>query len=439
MAVGASTVWRIRAGGNNANGAGFDSTISGAGTDYTQQDAAQLSVTDIACSSTTTVTSATGGFTSAMIGNAIRITGGGATSGYYFITAVTDTNTITVDRTPGSVSGGTGKVGGSAASPETAPFLLAANSTGNKMVPGNTVYIRGSGSQDPASADYTFSSFCYQVAGDTTSGKIKFIGENGRPRLDGIGLWYHNANYCRFEELAFKAASATQTAFGVASLTNHDFINCLMDAGNLDLTMLKLKSSTAINCEIRGHTSRPSSSATNHLVLLDQYNGRLLGCHIYNSRARGVSGFGDIVSSVIHDCLSDGVAITGSVNGVGSHVTGNVIDDNDGHGINVLLAEDASQSKIYNNVITNHATSGKKGLRVNTGITTVNDKLLWADYNAFYNNAANYENISAGANDVSLSADPYTDSSTGDYTLNSTSGGGADLVDAGYPQSIPGT
>jgi hypothetical protein len=177
MAIGVSTIWRIRVSGNNLNGAGFDSTIAGAGTDYSQQDSPQLSLTDVVGNGTTTLTSATGGFTAAMIGNAIRISAGtGATVGYYFITGHTDTNTVTVDRSPGTGTGWTARVGGAAANPETAPLIINGNATGNKMVAGNTVYIRGSGSENPGSADYITSNYVVPVSGSNVGGKISFCG-----------------------------------------------------------------------------------------------------------------------------------------------------------------------------------------------------------------------------------------------------------------------
>src|SRR5689334_2231881 len=124
MTIGATTVWRVRAGGADTNGAGYDSGIASAGTDYTQQDAAQLSLTDLVCqvsddAGRLKIRSATGGFTSAMIGNALRVSAGtGWTTGYYFITAVSSTNLCTVDRSPAGGAdrtGGTGAVGGAAA------------------------------------------------------------------------------------------------------------------------------------------------------------------------------------------------------------------------------------------------------------------------------------------------------------------------------------
>ena len=74
MAITADAQWWIRTDGNDLNGAGFDSTIGGYGTNYSDQATAQLTLTDLATSGagSTTLTSATGGFTSAMVGNAIR-------------------------------------------------------------------------------------------------------------------------------------------------------------------------------------------------------------------------------------------------------------------------------------------------------------------------------------------------------------------------------
>ena len=86
MAILATTNWYVRAGGLETNGGGYDSTIAGATTNYADQDAPQLSLTDLATSGagSTTLTSVTGGFTSAMIGNCIRIASGtNFQTGYY--------------------------------------------------------------------------------------------------------------------------------------------------------------------------------------------------------------------------------------------------------------------------------------------------------------------------------------------------------------------
>lgn len=111
MTIAANTDWEIRTTGASTNGAGFKDLNPGTSVDYSQQDAAQLALSDVVVS-TTAVSSATGGFTAAMEGNCIFLLGSGVTTGWYQITGYTDTNNITIDRTAGSGSGITGNVGG---------------------------------------------------------------------------------------------------------------------------------------------------------------------------------------------------------------------------------------------------------------------------------------------------------------------------------------
>lgn len=110
MALQTGTIWEARPTGNNANGGGwFDA--GGASVDYSEQDAPELSVADAVTNGTTTVTSATGGFTAAMVGSIINI----VTKGRFEIKVVTDGNTITIDRTATAGSGLTANVGGAVA------------------------------------------------------------------------------------------------------------------------------------------------------------------------------------------------------------------------------------------------------------------------------------------------------------------------------------
>lgn len=134
MALNAATTWEVQNGGSDTNGGGY----VGTGTDYSQQAAAQLTLTDLACASgTAVVTSVTGGFTTAMIGNLVQIASGtNFTPGFYEITARTSTNQITLDRDPTTGSAATGgnvKVGGALASPGKAL---------SGMVAGNDLFIK---------------------------------------------------------------------------------------------------------------------------------------------------------------------------------------------------------------------------------------------------------------------------------------------------------
>jgi len=119
MSLSATTVWETRTTSSDVNGGGYKSDAGT--TDYSQQDAAQLAVVDAVTNGTTTITSATGGFTAAMVGNVLYITGGtgSITADRYEIATRSDTNTITVDRSTG-LSAGTGatlNVGGALATP----------------------------------------------------------------------------------------------------------------------------------------------------------------------------------------------------------------------------------------------------------------------------------------------------------------------------------
>ena len=59
--------------------------------------------------------------------------------------------------------------------------------------------------------------------------------------------------------------------------------------------------------------------------------------------------------------------------------------------------------------------------------------------NATYSNTsgAYTGQITSGTSDVALTADPFVDRPGRDYSLNTTSGGGADCTDAAYPSTLP--
>ena len=93
---------------------GYVSMVYGGGTDYSQQNAAQLSLADLATDGAGTgLSSVTGGFAADMLWNIIYLVDGGATEGWYQITAVASANACTIDRSAGAgKTGVTGNVGG---------------------------------------------------------------------------------------------------------------------------------------------------------------------------------------------------------------------------------------------------------------------------------------------------------------------------------------
>ena len=114
MAWNVNTIAEIRTTGALTNGAIFADLDPGTSVDYSQQNSAELTLTDIATDGAGTgVSSVTGGFTDAMVGNGIYLTGGSVTASWYQITAYIDTNNITIDRSVGlNKTGVTGNIGG---------------------------------------------------------------------------------------------------------------------------------------------------------------------------------------------------------------------------------------------------------------------------------------------------------------------------------------
>ncbi len=444
-AVGAATNWYVRAGGGQTNGGGYDSTISGAGTNYCDQDATQLSLTDLATpgAGSTTLTSATGGFTAAMIGNCIRIASGtNFQTGYYFVTACTDTNTVTLDRTPTSGaagSSGVGKLGGAHATIVNYTNYdggLGAPLIATPLVAGNTINIRGAGTDDPAVADYTHTGYGYWQApsGDLTSGCITFKGYNGRPLIDVGSLLLHATTYWRVENIKFRWNDA---AFPANSLMSSGFSykNCIFDQNGYDVT--GIVASVVVDCWFKnsGSTAAGTYPAINQSA---GYGSVTMGNYINGWRGYGIlnSYIGTVINNIIVNCKSTtkGAVEVTYVGGT-SHcqdVINNTINGNASDGIKVLDVNALQNSVIYNNIISNN---GGYGLNYSVGSTVLNDRTvgLAPDYNDFYNNTSGARNnISAGSNDLAL--DPqYTNSSGGNYAI------GANLKSKGFPAGFRGS
>lgn len=137
MAIGSAVVWEVRPGsGSPNNGGGFKTGATG--TDFSQQDTAQVFATDIAIDSVDSSKISRSGatpFNSSHVGNILNITAGtGFSVGRYEIISESS-GILTLDRSAGTAgsTGGTGYLGGAVASIE---------QIFNVVQPGNTVWVR---------------------------------------------------------------------------------------------------------------------------------------------------------------------------------------------------------------------------------------------------------------------------------------------------------
>lgn len=452
MATTATAVWRVRTGGNENNGGGYDPGISGAGTDYSQQDAAQqLFTTRLTTSGagSTTLTDGSAGslFTSAMVGNAINITAGtNFQTGIYWITAFTDANNVVLDRTPssgGAGSAGTGRVGGAWAKVD------SANYTSTNVKAGNIIYYRASGTGSVASPDYTVAGFFSAVQGDTTNGMVKHIGENGRPFIKGGGsesLLFYNANYDWYENLYIAAGGATHSDYGLINFADHNpndsgvGINIIFDQNAFDITCWR-GAGTLAGCEC--FSSSTAAAGTAYAVQPGNGFGlSIVGCNIHDTIGNGVNltAMARVSNSVIAKCAGDGIACSTATVDWCSAVQGCTIDGNGGHGINITQAVALAQISILGNIISNHTGVGKAGIKFSgTGTLAQADRIRGLiDFNNFYNNTADCSGITKGGTST-LNGHTYADTSLDpQYVAQSTENYaiGTNLKALGYPQSV---
>ncbi len=441
MTISAAAVWECRpTAGSDTNGGGYDSTISGAATDYSVQNAAQLALTDIVCSNTTTVTSVVGGFTSAMIGNAIYITGGGATTGRYFITARASTNSITVDRTPGTVAAGTGNVGGALAT-------LGEAFGGNAAVGSNTTYIKNSGTHlvttsipqpaTGASANYTSLVGYNSTRGDLDS--IRTFANFPTVAADNanINVMLVNAPFTAVRNIIFSAGvGGTKGLRGILLQSGANPVlveNCkftgftdagLYNNGNGNICF-------TIDCLV---TATGSGGSAGFYCPVGA-GSRYINCVAANNVCPGFVADPSFVTFV--GCIaanntgasSDGFQLTTSADNV---IEGCDAYANGRDGIRVVGANNFDNVLVRNCILVNNVGNGLVSTVTDySGNTTFP---FISDYNAYFGNGTARSKVPAGAHDVTLTGDPFangggslaslSDAAT-NFALNSTAGAGA--------------
>jgi hypothetical protein len=441
MAISANTVFEARAGaGNDGNGGGF--VAGSSGTDFSQQNAAQLTLTDLATTGVvTTLTSATGGFTAAMVGNLIQIVSGtNFTAGFYQIVTFTNGNTVVLDRAPTTAAGsaGTGSVGGALA---TLGKLVSA------MVASNKGYVTGAftstatitlavGASPSGATGYTRIIGYGAARGDAGHATLTLATNTG---LTGIAM---TSVGCGVEQLDVDCASlGTSTGISVGNSDSYARRCKVSNFTTAGITVAAPRSVVA-DCEATGGGAA-ATAGINHTSNI----GLATRCFVHDNACKGIvclAGY-DLADNLIVNnsgASSDGVqAQTGTV------VINNTIHNNGRDGIRNSGATYGGILWI-NNLLTNNAgfgLTGSNGVAIPAG----------PDYdgNAYFGNGSGNRNLidsTAGlygvtpytnVHDVILTASPYVGPTTGasaNFNLNSTAGGGAACRGAGQPGPFPG-
>lgn len=435
MAVASTTVWEVRpATGSDTNGGGF--VPGSSGTDWSQQAAAQYAVTDGVTAGTTTITSATAAFGTDVVGNLIFVSGGtgSVTAAWYQIISRTNATTIVVDRSTG-LTAGTGvtlNIGGALAS-------LAQIKT--NFASGQTAYATGTFT---LTTTITWSGD-YQAAGN---GCIQLIGYSATRGDGGKCTVTSSTNSCNLftmqgKEMKFFNISFTHTAGtrgsiiidqAVANSYNITFENCTMDGGQYGVNADYIQALLLHNCEIK-----------NSIVNGYENQGSLIiDCFIHDNGQHGVSIIADgssnapgptvVLRTTFYNNTSNGInnnaqlgtqgqlmIVLSHCNFVSNGIDGLFIRATSGYSVhldNNIFYGNASWGVLYN------GSSGTMGP-------------VSGSNNAFGSNTAGARsNFPTLPGDISLTADPFTSKSTGDFSLNSTAGGGAACKAAGFPGTL---
>lgn len=424
MAFATDTEWRVRSGGASSNGGGFD--VGSAGTNYANQAAAQVTYTDLVIDAVTNtkITSAAFPFTSLHEGNIINVTGGtGFTIQRVQVVSVA-AGVATCDKAVGTTgsTGGTGKLGGA---------FDHVSRIGTLPVGGNKIRVK--------KATYTTAStITYTTAGGDGT-QIEWIGydvtdaDDGMPTLQASNgaaspVFVFSGNNNIFRNFIIDGNSLSNIGFQATGLNiyvqNIEATNCLASG-------IEMNSFGQVCCRSRcsscGGTGADNSGFSGSTTGAEFIECEAVGC------ANGFAAFNS--RPKFYRCISRGNNKSGfySFGADGLSMEHCVSDGNTLDGLRLFSTSSMYALFLLNNVFSNNGGYGWKSATVDYSVRSGAKAaaLLKWNNNAFYNNTSGERSqMPPGTNDITLTADPYTDQPAQDYTLNATVGGGAALSQA---------
>lgn len=411
-ALPATAVHEYRSTGAATNSGFWDSANpGGGGTDYSQQDAPQLALTDLAHANGAgaVVTSVTAGFTAAMVNNWCYIAGTGYNTGRYKVVSVDSATQITLCADPttdgGAKSGGTCNVGGGIDLPTDALLELA--------VGGNVIYIKGG-----SGVTYTLSGAISIAADGTATSPVMVIGYNATRSIGGVcdgadrptiaaaanGTSFAG-DYWSFANLNVTTTASGGWSIGAAGRCRNSKVTNSSGTAGRNAFACAGNNQIWLDCE---------GISTNGQAFSINQAGRVYACYAHDS-ATGItvgSTISSIISCIIETCTTVAIALADKQScTVISNTLDSTVDGITGSTAYALLA--------LNNIISNMSSEG-------AAWTTQTDNNWW-DYNDFFGNATDITNIAdrhatltlPGPND--FDTDPsFTNAAGGDFSRSAT-------------------
>jgi hypothetical protein len=440
------------ANGQLSTAAGCASTASPTGAtwtiDYSQQASAQFSYTDLAIGTTTThLTSSGNPFGVQQVGNLVQVTSGtGFTAGWYCITSISSGAAV-MDRAVGTASStsGHGYQGGAAATIST--NLL--KSSGAICVQGNIIWLSGTLTVT-ASILWNVSSSACKISlrgygtyrGDGTHGTIT-TATNSVHLIEIEGVTGAEIGWLTLSSTAGTPGHGVYAAGGgsVTGLTLQDCKFTGFDVGVYgDFAVEYLFSPLyMIECEVTACTT--FGVYNSGITVLD-------GCYFHGNGGDDVN----VVSNQAGGIIADGCAFSTGSAGSGINYAGTAtvpifsvkncnFYNKTADGIRWSGANSVTSFYLLNNIFYGNGGFGINNTAGSTGAAAPAMVLVQRN-NAFGSNTSGNRGATTGpaipadVTDIALTADPWTSPSTGNFILNSTSGGGTACTGTGWQSTI---
>jgi hypothetical protein len=454
-ALPAGLQFDVRTTGSDTNNSGaFNPSGSSCGTDYSQQNSPQISYTDLVVGATTTTyTSVLNAVTSAVVCNTINVvSGSGCTTGLFYISSETagSPNFATVDRSLGTAASVcTAYLGGSKAT--FCSNYSSGNCTAGAMasaITGNTIWQKsGTYTQTFAHANNNAASNAANViinGYNTTHGDISpsciAASTCARPiwaaSFGSANMFNVQGNGISFIAVQFTATCSSSCFAGIDG-----------DSAGVSVDLCKFDWSTATG-GVALYSAASGVNGMEFIVTRSEFSGNSTAVFIEDNAGQPQAQI-FINSSYCHNaqyCLYD--------NNSGNVVHWTVVQSAFGNNSRDIYEQAAGGGSIQLNA-DSFQNSTNEHVKANTnlnwmevwnsifyggtyGISITSCLFCASSSNAYGNlSTANYTGWIASPNstDVALTANPFTSSSN--FVLNSTSGGGALLKAAGFPGVTP--
>jgi len=431
MALSAATNWDVRTSGSDSNGGGF--VLGASGTDYSQQNSAQFSGTDLTSVSSLVVSSASHNFVSTDVGNIVQITSStsGFTTGFYQIVSVS-ANQATFDRSPGTVGvGGVWAEGGSLRTLAKA-FGLCVNA--NIVWAQAGTYTLTTGLTIPASIYMQLQGYQTTHGDNTGTQPLITTATNSVDMINpGNSASLITLANCSFSNTASVRASCVIASTG-GFIQSFQAYNCIFDGFTEALYgkysgIYCFQFAIFVLCEIKNCTGTGAiwNNGANYLDSCHLHGNTSAG--MYFDQAPNSGSFATTCVDTVFQGNQDGIL---TQENTGLFLKNCTFYNQSRDGVRLNAAGQTTAVSLVNNIFDTNA-----GYGVNFTSAPGTQQII-AVNNAFRNNTtANWHNYTASVGDIALSGTPFTSAGT-DFSLNATAGAGAACRAAGIPGTIPG-